>query len=126
MNFILQRIKNSDKAYYTKGEIIQLIESTMPKKPLKVRVKGITVDLQTYTVYSAGQEIRMPRKVLDLTYYLIANAGRIVRRDEILDEIWGSEVIVGERTIDVHIAAIRKVFPKGSIKTVKGVGYQWN
>jgi two-component system alkaline phosphatase synthesis response regulator PhoP len=126
MNSILQRIQNSEKTYYTKGEIIQLIESTMPKKPTQVEVNGITVDLQTYTINASGHEIRMPKKVLDLTYYLIANAGRIVRRDEILDEIWGSEVIVGERTIDVHIAAIRKVFPKGSIKTVKGVGYQWN
>lgn len=126
MNSILQRIQNSDKAFYTKGEIIQLIESTMPKKPTEVEINGIRVNLKTYTVQSAGKEIRLPRRVVDLTYYLMANAGRIIRRTELLDEIWGTDVIVGDRTIDVHIAAIRRVFPKECIKTVKGIGYQWN
>lgn len=126
MNSILQRIQNSDKAYYTKGEIIQLIESAIDKKPLQVESNGVLVNLKTYTVQSSGREIQLPRRIIDLTYYLMINQGRIVPRNEILDHVWGTDVIVGERTIDVHIASIRKALAKDCIKTVKGVGYQWN
>lgn len=126
MTSILQRIQNSDKAYYTKGEIIQLLESLIEKKPLQVESNGVSVDLKTYTVQSSGRQIQLPRKIIDLTYYLMTNPGRIIPRNELLDNIWGSNVIVGERTVDVHIATIRKALAKDCIKTVKGVGYQWN
>lgn len=126
MNSILQRIQNSDKAYYTKGEIIQLLESVIEKKPLQIESNGVLVDLKTYTVQSSGRHIQLPRKIIDLTYYLMTNPGRIIPRNELLDNIWGSNVIVGERTVDVHIATIRKALEKDCIKTVKGVGYQWN
>lgn len=126
MNTILQKIKISDKAFYTKGEIIQLLESAIDKKPLHVESNGVLVDLKTYTVQSSGREIQLPRRIIDLTYYLMINQGRIVPRSEILDHVWGTDVVVGERTIDVHIASIRKALAKDCIKTVKGVGYQWN
>jgi two-component system alkaline phosphatase synthesis response regulator PhoP len=67
-----------------------------------------------------------PRKVTELTYYLITNPGRIVKRDEILSQVWGDDVIVSDRTIDVHIRKIRQALNFDCIKTIKGVGYQWN
>lgn len=126
MTAIIQKIKNSDKAFYTKGEILQLLESAIEKKPMQVESNGVRVDLKTYTVQSSGRQIQLPRRIIDLTYFLMINKGRIVNRDEILNHVWGTDVVVGERTIDVHIASIRKALAKECIKTIKGVGYQWN
>lgn len=126
MNHILQKIKISDKAFYTKGEIVQLLESAIEKKPTEIVSNGVRVDLKTYTIQSDGKQVQLPRRIIDLVYYLMTNKGRIVNRDEILNNVWGSDVIVGERTIDVHISSLRQVLPTGCIKTIKGVGYRWN
>lgn len=126
MTAIIQKIKNSDKPYYTKGEILQLLESSLPKKPAKIECSGVTVDLDRYVISTQGRELTLPKKITELVYYLASNPGRVLHRHEILNEIWGSEVIVGDRTIDVHIASIRRVLPMDCIRTIKGVGYQWN
>jgi two-component system alkaline phosphatase synthesis response regulator PhoP len=126
MTAIIQKIKNSDKPYYTKGEIIQLLESALPKKPPKIECSGVTVDLDRYVISTEGRELKLPKKITELVYYLASNQGRVLHRNEILNQVWGSEVIVGDRTIDVHIRKIRRALPIDCITTVKGVGYQWN
>ena len=125
MENLIAKITNQDKNYFTKQEILDLIESVKPKKPIIVENNGVKVDLEEYTVTYNGIKKMLPRKVTELTYYFIVNQGRTLRRDELLDVIWGSDVIVGDRTIDVHIRMIRKNFYYDCIETVKGVGYKW-
>lgn len=126
LNALLNQLRESDKPYYTKGEIINLVEKMIPKKEKIVESRGVIVDLEKYVISYNGVRNTFPRKVTELTYYLITNPGRTVKRDEILSEVWGNDVIVTDRTIDVHIRKIRKALNYDCIKTIKGVGYQWN
>lgn len=125
MEEILREIQNSDKAYYTKAEITQLIKSRLPKVVAKVESKGVVVDLDTYIVTYKGQEKRLPRKVVQLAHYFITNEGKTLKRNKILDAIWGGDVIVTDRTVDVHVRLIRKNLFDDCIETVKGLGYKW-
>ena len=126
LNALLKQLQNSEKPYYTKGEIINLVEKMIPKKEKIVESNGVVVDLEKYVISYKGMQTTFPRKVTELTYYLITNYGRTVKRDEILSEVWGDDVIVSDRTIDVHIRKIRQALDFDCIKTIKGVGYQWN
>jgi two-component system alkaline phosphatase synthesis response regulator PhoP len=125
MEQILREIQNSEKTYYTKAEIVHLIKSYIPKVSAKVESKGVTVDLDTYVVTYNGKQKRLPRKVVQLAHYFIANEGKTLKRDKILDAIWGDDVIVTDRTVDVHVRLIRKNLFNDCIETVKGLGYKW-
>lgn len=122
---LLNKINGSDKPYYTKGEIVNIIEKMIPKKESIVESNGVIVDLEKYEVSCNGQKKMLPRKVTEMTYMMVTNPGRVITRDEMLSEVWGDDVIVGGRTIDVHIRKIRKEIGSNLIKTIKGVGYQW-
>jgi two-component system alkaline phosphatase synthesis response regulator PhoP len=126
LNALLKQLQNSEKPYYSKGEIINLVEKMIPKKEKIVESNGVVVDLEKYVISYNGMQSTFPRKVTELTYYLITNFGRTVKREEILSEVWGDDVIVSDRTIDVHIRKIRQALNFDCIKTIKGVGYQWN
>ena len=126
LNSLLKKIQESEKAFYTKGEIVNLIEKSIPAKEQVIESNGIRIDLERYVISYNGKQSTLPRKVTELIYYLVTNSGRIIRRDELLNNVWGDDVVVGDRTIDVHIRKIRQVFNFDCIKTVKGVGYQWN
>jgi two-component system alkaline phosphatase synthesis response regulator PhoP len=126
LNALLNQLRESDKPFYSKGEIINLVEKMIPKKDKIVENNGVVVDLEKYVISYKGKQTTFPKKITELTYYLITNPGRIVRRDEILNEVWGGDVLVGDRTIDVHISKIRRLINFDCIKTIKGVGYQWN
>jgi len=126
LNALLKQLQNSEKPYYSKGEIINLVEKMIPKKEKIVENNGVVVDLEKYVISYKDMCSTFPRKVTELTYYLITNPGRIVKRDEILSQVWGDDVIVSDRTIDVHIRKIRQALNFDCIKTIKGVGYQWN
>ena len=86
---------------------------------------GIAVDSARHTVVCDGREIVLPRKEFALLELLCASPGRLVTREEIYTEIWGSEVVVGDRTIDVHIRKLRQKIGEGRITTIKGVGYRF-
>lgn len=68
--------------------------------------------------------IKLPKKVFQMLYYFVCNQDKIITRIQLIEEIWGTEIIVGERTIDVHIRKIREI-GINNIKTYKGVGYIW-
>jgi two-component system alkaline phosphatase synthesis response regulator PhoP len=72
-----------------------------------------------------GASVILAKKEFELLYMLAANPGRVFLRNEILNQVWGSEVIVGDRTIDVHIRKIRQKLGQDCITTVKGVGYKF-
>lgn len=85
----------------------------------------LTVDPQQYNLQVRGETVQLPKKEFELLYLLARNANKVVSRDQILDEIWGRGVVVGERTIDVHVRRIREKIGDDRISTVKGVGYKF-
>jgi two-component system, OmpR family, alkaline phosphatase synthesis response regulator PhoP len=90
-----------------------------------VKVGNIEIDRERYVVIHNGSEILMPRKELELLALLISKPDRVFTRDEIYESIWGNDVIVGDRTIDVHIRKIREKLGDEHIRTIKGVGYKF-
>ena len=84
----------------------------------------IEIDLKKYIVSFEGVEINLPKKEFQLLVLLSSEPGVVHTREQIMDKIWGSEVIVGDRTIDVHIRKLREKFGEGLISTIKGVGYK--
>lgn len=89
-----------------------------------LNVNGIEINREEYKIVQEGQEIILPRKEFELFYLLASKPGKVFKRDEILDKVWGNEVVVGGRTIDVHIRKLREKIGDDFIKTIKGVGYK--
>jgi two-component system alkaline phosphatase synthesis response regulator PhoP len=90
-----------------------------------VKIGNLTIDRDAYKIISKGKEIILPRKEFELLSLLTSKPGKVFKREEILDKVWGNEVIVGGRTIDVHIRKLREKIGDNSFKTVKGVGYKF-
>jgi len=86
----------------------------------------IIIDPEQFMVYYKNNPINLAKKEFELLHFLATKPGRVFLRNEILSQIWGSEVIVGDRTIDVHIRKIRQKIGIECIKTVKGVGYKFD
>ena len=86
----------------------------------------IKIDRDSYLVLKNKNEIFLPRKEFELLFLLASKPGKVFTRDEIMSKVWGSEVIVGDRTIDVHIRKLREKIGDLYFKTVKGVGYKFN
>jgi two-component system alkaline phosphatase synthesis response regulator PhoP len=91
----------------------------------KVVVEDLIIDPERFVVEYKGQEIILAKKEFELLYLLAKKPGRVFLRNEILSEVWGNDVIVGDRTIDVHIRKIRQKLGVDCITTVKGVGYKF-
>jgi two-component system alkaline phosphatase synthesis response regulator PhoP len=90
-----------------------------------VKIGNITINREEYKIISKGKEIILPRKEFELLSLLATKPGKVFKREEILDKVWGNEVVVGGRTIDVHIRKLREKIGDKSFKTVKGVGYKF-
>ncbi len=90
-----------------------------------LQAEGITVDPVRYVVTVKDKEVVLAKKEFELLYLLISKPGRVFLRNEILNTVWGTDVIVGDRTIDVHIRKIRQKLGIDCITTVKGVGYKF-
>ncbi|RED44769.1 response regulator transcription factor [Seonamhaeicola aphaedonensis] len=93
--------------------------------PDTVKAGNLVIDKDEYKVISKGKEIVLPRKEFELLSLLASKPGKVFKRDEILDTVWGNEVVVGGRTIDVHIRKLREKLGDDSFKTIKGVGYKF-
>ncbi len=89
-----------------------------------LNVGGIEINREEYKIIKDNVEIVLPRKEFELFYLLASKPGKVFKREEILDKVWGSEVIVGGRTIDVHIRKLREKIGEELFKTIKGVGYK--
>ena len=85
----------------------------------------ITIDKERYIVIRQGNEITLPRKEFELLALLASKPNRVFTREEIYSTVWGPDVIVGDRTIDVHVRRIREKIGIENIKTIKGVGYKY-
>jgi two-component system alkaline phosphatase synthesis response regulator PhoP len=91
----------------------------------KVDMGGIKIDRERYVVMQDGKEINLPKKEFELLALLASKPGKVFTREVILDKVWGGEVVVGDRTIDVHIRKLREKLGEEFIKTVKGIGYKF-
>ncbi|MBK8145103.1 MAG: response regulator transcription factor [Bacteroidetes bacterium] len=85
----------------------------------------LEINREKFLVVHKGKEVSLPRKEFELFSLLASKPGRVFLRNEILDKVWGNEVIVGDRTIDVHVRKIRQKLNADFISTVKGVGYKF-
>lgn len=90
-----------------------------------LNVGGIEINREAYKIVKDNIEIILPRKEFELFYLLASKPGKVFKREEILDKVWGNEVIVGGRTIDVHIRKLREKIGEDFFKTIKGVGYKF-
>lgn len=90
-----------------------------------LNVGGIEINREEYKIIKDGEEIILPRKEFELFYLLASKPGKVFKREEILDKVWGNEVVVGGRTIDVHIRKLREKIGEDLFKTIKGVGYKF-
>lgn len=91
----------------------------------QIRIKDLTIDRTSYTVDKNGKTITLPKKEFELLYFLAKNPNTVLGREELLQNIWGSDVYVLARTVDVHIRKIREKIGDEYITTVKGVGYKF-
>jgi two-component system alkaline phosphatase synthesis response regulator PhoP len=85
----------------------------------------LMIDREKYTVYREGKEIQLARKEFEMLSLMASKPDKVFTRDEILSRVWDDDVIVGERTIDVHIRKIREKTGSDHIRTIKGVGYKF-
>ena len=85
----------------------------------------LVVDKERYLIIKKGQDISLPRKEFELISLLISKPGKVFTREEIFDRVWGENIVVGDRTIDVHIRKLREKLRDKYIQTVKGVGYKY-
>jgi len=86
---------------------------------------GLTIDREAYKINYNGIDMVLPRKEFELLYLLVSKPGKVFKREVILEKIWGKEVVVGGRTIDVHIRKLREKLGDSKFKTIKGVGYKF-
>jgi two-component system alkaline phosphatase synthesis response regulator PhoP len=99
--------------------------SVEKKEDSSLKVGHLLINRDEYKVINDGVELVLPRKEFELLFLLTSKPGKVFTRDEILNAVWGNDVIVGGRTIDVHIRKLREKVGDNSFKTVKGVGYKF-
>ncbi|GAA0878998.1 response regulator transcription factor [Algoriphagus jejuensis] len=101
-------------------------ESKKEQEQTQIKVKDLTIDRGSYTIDKSGKTITLPKKEFELLYFLAKNPNMVFGRDELLHNIWGSDVFVLARTVDVHIRKVREKIGEDYISTVKGVGYKFD
>jgi two-component system, OmpR family, alkaline phosphatase synthesis response regulator PhoP len=96
-------------------------------QPTKIDIGPLLIDKEKYTVHLNNKQIIYPRKEFEILYFLANNPGRVFSRDMLLKEVWGPDIYVVDRTVDVHVRKIREKLGKYSdmIETIKGVGYKF-
>ena len=107
---------------------VKEIEAVQEAKAVEMVIErdGLIINREKYLVYKNGEELVLPKKEFELLTLLINKPGKVFSRDEIFNTIWGEDIIVGDRTIDVHIRKLREKIGDDRIETVKGVGYKYS
>jgi two-component system alkaline phosphatase synthesis response regulator PhoP len=121
-DYIAKPIKPKVLVSKVKALLRRLKSDAKPNSTLTVG--NIEINREEYKIINNGKEIVLPRKEFELFYLLATKPGKVFTREEILDKVWGNEVVVGGRTIDVHIRKLREKIGDDFFKTIKGVGYK--
>jgi len=100
--------------------VMAIVES-----PHTVTVGSLVIDKERYLIVQDGKEMILPRKEFELLSLLVSKPGKVFTREEIYYSVWGDNVVVGDRTIDVHIRKLREKIGNDHIKTLKGIGYKF-
>jgi two-component system alkaline phosphatase synthesis response regulator PhoP len=90
-----------------------------------LQVNGFTIDRERYLILKDNEQINLPKKEFELIALLASKPGKVFTREDILKSVWGDDVVVGDRTIDVHIRKLREKLGDNYIRTIKGVGYKF-
>ena len=115
---LISRIKALLKRFKT-------ITKSEDDNELIIKQSNLVIDKERYIVIKNGKELILPKKEFELLVLLISKPDRVFTRDEIFSSVWGDNIIVGDRTIDVHIRKLREKIGEEHIKTIKGVGYKY-
>jgi len=113
------------------GSLLSRIKAILKRKHTPagqdtITIGDLLIDKTSYEVTYKGQKIHFARKEFELLYMLASSPGKVFSRDKILEQIWGNDVYVGDRTVDVHIRKIREKIDPDFIKTIKGIGYKYD
>lgn len=121
-DYIVKIIK--PKVLISKVNALLQLTSQISDSTKNIEIGDLIIDKDNFRVSKAGQLFMLPKKEFDLLYLLASNTDKVFKRDEILEKVWGNDVIVGERTIDVHIRRLREKLGISTIQTLKGIGYK--
>jgi two-component system, OmpR family, alkaline phosphatase synthesis response regulator PhoP len=111
----LSRVKALLRRYKSDKPVVQQV----------IDLGDLKIDMEKHMIYKGGTAIDLPKKEFNLLVLLSSKPGKVFKRESILDLVWGDDVVVGDRTIDVHIRKLREKLGEDYIKTVKGVGYKF-
>lgn len=124
-DYILKPIK--PKVLISKlNALLKLKQPNEAPKDEFIKLNNFEINRETYKVNYQGQDFLLPRKEFELIALLASNPERVFKREEILEKVWGNEVVVGGRTIDVHMRKLREKFGNDRFSTIKGIGYKIN
>ena len=121
-DYIVKIIK--PKVLISKVNALLQLTSQVSDSSKNIAIGDLVIDKDSFRVTKSGLQFLLPKKEFDLLYLLASNTDKVFKREEILEKVWGNDVIVGERTIDVHIRRLREKLGIQSIQTLKGIGYK--
>ena len=121
-DYIVKIIK--PKVLISKVNALLQLTTQVAEQSKLIELGDLVIDKDNFKVTKNGEHFLLPKKEFDLFYLLASNTQKVFKREEILDKVWGNDVIVGERTIDVHIRRLREKLGDNSIQTLKGIGYK--
>ena len=122
-DYIVKIIK--PKVLISKVNALLQLTTQVAEQSKLIELGDLVIDKDNFKVTKNGEHFLLPKKEFDLLYLLASNTQKVFKREEILDKVWGNDVIVGERTIDVHIRRLREKLGDNSIQTLKGIGYKF-
>lgn len=113
------------KALLKRTSVVGTVQPAIIESGHTVTVGNLIIDKERYLIVQDGQEMILPRKEFELLSLLVSKPGKVFTREEIYYSVWGDNVVVGDRTIDVHIRKLREKIGNDHIKTLKGIGYKF-
>ncbi len=121
-DYVVKVIK--PKVLVSKINALLKLNSRIEDPSKVIQIGDLIIDKDNFRISKDGKFLPLPKKEFDLLYLLASNTDKVFKREEILEKVWGNDVVVGERTIDVHIRRLREKLGDNSIQTLKGIGYK--
>ena len=123
-DYVTKPVKPKVLVSKVKG-LLRRLKKVIAKDINEIVFDDIKIDREKYKVYISDKVLNLPRKEFELLYLLASKPDKVYKREKIMETVWGSEVVVGDRTIDVHIRKLREKVGDKYFKTIKGVGYKF-